>query len=695
MTTSSVHDPLVGHVLDGRYEIIGKVARGGMAMVYKATDRRLARTVAVKVLHEGLGDDPEFLKKFQREARAAAKLSHPNVVAIFDQGMDMNRPYIVMEYVHGQTLRQYLGSHGALPVARVLDLMTPVLAAIAAAHRAGLIHRDIKPENVLISTRGEVKVADFGLAKAISGDTVTTAAGLVIGTVSYIPPEVVTYGPADMRSDVYSAGIMMFELLTGRKPHTGDSPIQVAWAHCNKDVPAPSSIMKTNWHESRHAIPPYVDALVQAATQREPNRRLTHAGVFFDHLRLAQATYNKGIMNDPRVDAEMRRIGGSFAEPTEVMSGIDFPQQHGDGTWHAGPIGITPHTPISPVDLAGSSVPYYDDFDTTSSHRTPTEPSAWATETDSRHTARQPLTPAKAPTLRKERHPLRTVLLAVISLALLCGGGATVWYHAAGKYTDVPMLSGLTRDQAKAAADSHALTIEFLEEYSETVDSGTVIRSNPDAGSSIAKDGHVTAWVSKGAERYLMPTIVGVPVAKAIDAIQASHLSVGTQEKRYDDAAEGTVLQASQEPGVKLKPDTTIDLVISQGPKPIDIADFSGKPLTEVKAAVEAAGLSVNVTEENSDTVAAGTVMSQSPKNGQAKKGDTISFVVSKGPVLVAVPATRGLKTDEASKRLQSAGFQVVTKSTGNAAPFGIVSYSDPGDGKQAPKGSTVTLYIA
>ena len=245
VTMTTVGDPLVGRVLDGRYEITQRLARGGMATVYRAVDTRLTRTVAVKVMHVGLGDEAEFARKFDREARAAARLSHPNVVSVFDQGQDLEgpntRPYIVMEYVPGQTLRDVLNREAPMTPSRALEIMEPVLVALAVAHDAGLVHRDVKPENVLISDRGRIKVADFGLAKAVSSQTNTATQGLLIGTVSYLPPELVMAGRADSRSDVYSAGVVLFELLTGRKPHTGDTPIQIAYAHVHRDVPPPSS----------------------------------------------------------------------------------------------------------------------------------------------------------------------------------------------------------------------------------------------------------------------------------------------------------------------------------------------------------------------------------------------------------------------------------------------------------------------
>src|SRR5215218_255419 len=279
MPTTSIADPLVGHLLDGRYSLTSRLARGGMATVYQAIDTRLTRTVAIKIMHIGLGDDAEFARKFDREARAAARLSHPCVVSVFDQGRDDSstgggRPYIVME---------------------------SVLAALAAAHEAGLVHRDVKPENVLISDRGQLKVADFGLAKAVSSQTSTATQGLLIGTVSYLPPELVMSGRADARSDVYSAGVVLFELLTGRKPHTGDTPIQVAYAHVNSDVPAPSTL-RTAGH-----IPPYLDALVTRATSRNRDARPPNARVFLTQLRRVRAALSAGLADDPDLTRELTR----------------------------------------------------------------------------------------------------------------------------------------------------------------------------------------------------------------------------------------------------------------------------------------------------------------------------------------------------------------------------------------------------
>ncbi len=286
-------DPLTGRFLDGRYRIGPRIARGGMASVYEATDVRLDRTVAVKVMHPGLGDDDEFAARFVREARAAARLSHPNVVAVYDQGDEDGTVFLAMEMVQGHTLRDVIRKESPMSPPRAMAVLEPVLSALAAAHRAGLIHRDVKPENVLIADDGRVKVADFGLAKAVSADTQHTATGgVLIGTVSYLAPELVVDGRADARADVYAAGVVLYELLTGKKPHEGDSPIHVAYKHVHEDVPPPSA--------AAPGIPRYVDALVARATARDQTQRPADAAVMLHQLhRVSQALVGRGPPRTP------------------------------------------------------------------------------------------------------------------------------------------------------------------------------------------------------------------------------------------------------------------------------------------------------------------------------------------------------------------------------------------------------------
>src|SRR4051812_12551707 len=288
---------MIGRVLDGRYLDGHRVARGGMATVSEATDLRLDRLCALKVMHAGLGEDDDFAGRFVREARSAARLSHPNVVGVFDQGDDDGTLFLAMEHVPGHTLRDLIRSRAPMPPAKALSVLDPVLSALAAAHTVGMIHRDVKPENVLLAEDGRVKVADFGLARAVTAQTQHTTGGVLIGTVSYLSPELLIDGRADARSDVYAAGVVLYEMLTGRKPHEGDSAIQVAYKHVHEDVPAPS--------RRTPGIPPYVDALVARATARDPDRRPADARVLLHQVRRVRAALDHGVVDDPELTSDL------------------------------------------------------------------------------------------------------------------------------------------------------------------------------------------------------------------------------------------------------------------------------------------------------------------------------------------------------------------------------------------------------
>src|SRR3954469_16357520 len=322
-TVDRTADALIGRVLDGRYRVGPKIARGGMATVYEATDLRLDRTVAVKVMHEGLVDDEEFVSRFQREARAAAKLAHHNVVAVFDTGDDDGTLFLVMEYVPGLTLRDLIRKEAPMSPAKALAVIEPVLGALAAAHDAGILHRDVKPENVLMADDGRVKVADFGLARAINSETQHTATGgVLIGTVSYLSPELVVNGRADARADVYAAGVLMYEMPPGHKPHQADSPIQVAYKHVHQDIPAPSA--------STRGIPPYVDALVARATARDTALRPADARVLLHQVRRVRHALDHGVIDDPDLLSDLTPttpLGGGRTPTGELPEHIIEPQE--------------------------------------------------------------------------------------------------------------------------------------------------------------------------------------------------------------------------------------------------------------------------------------------------------------------------------------------------------------------------------
>lgn len=305
---TSVQDPLVGQMLDGRYLVEGRIAVGGMATVYRAMDTRLDRELALKVMHPRLAEDAVFVERFIREAKAVAKLAHPNVVGVFDQGADGTYVYLAMEYVAGCTLRDVLRERGALQVHAALDILEPVLAALGAAHRAGLVHRDMKPENVLIGDDGRVKVADFGLVRAIDTKT-SVSTGVVLGTVSYLAPEQIGHGTVDQRADVYACGVVLYEMLTGRKPYDGDTPMKVMYQHVNEDVPAPSAVMPT--------VPPLLDALVARACARLQQARPADAVELLAEARTARAA-----LSPEELDA---RPGGASAQAAPVPVPVPEP----------------------------------------------------------------------------------------------------------------------------------------------------------------------------------------------------------------------------------------------------------------------------------------------------------------------------------------------------------------------------------
>jgi serine/threonine-protein kinase len=662
-------DPLVGHLLDGRYEILRKLARGGMATVYLATDRRLTRTVAVKVMHDNLGSDQDFANRFDREARAAARLSHPNVVSVFDQGNDNGRPYMVMEYVEGSTLRNLIAREAPMEPQRALDLLIPVVSAVAAAHEAGIIHRDLKPENVLISVRGQIKVADFGLARAVTAHT-ATANGMLIGTVSYIAPELVTHGHSDTRCDVYALGVMMFEMLTGRKPHTGDTPIQVAYSHVHNEITLPSISAPAQWRDTRSAVPPYLDALVLAAAARQPADRPMDGKVLLDHLRQARDAIGHGVMNDPQLTSRMRET--TLDDANQVTEMVPAINAAGAQVQRTATLRFTPSTPISPNHPgAADGMAYYDDV---------------------QHSPSPAAIPLQRRQARKRRRGGISLLVLIVVAAVL---GLGSWYLLSGQFTNTPDFTNQTRTQAEQLATKNGLQLAWNEDFSETVPVGQVIRTDPGTGDRVRRGGTVTAFLSKGPERYPVPSLAGRSPEDATNALEAAHLKAGKQiEVFHETRPVGTVVSGSIDAGQPVKPGTVVDLNVSKGPAPVKIISFKDKPFVDAEAFYKNAGLIVQRAEDKYDgKIVAGNVISSNPKTGSSvPRNGTITFTVSKGPEMIAIPGVRGVNSETAKKQLTDLGFKVEVK---RVSPFGSTAWgTNPGEGQQAPKGSTITLYI-
>lgn len=671
-------DPMVGRLLDGRYLIGPRIARGGMAGVYEATDTRLDRTVAVKVMHAGLGDDDEFSRRFVREARAAARLNHPHVVAVHDQGDDDGTLFLVMEFVPGHTLRDVIRKEAPMAPLRALSLLEPVVSALAAAHRAGLIHRDVKPENVLLadvptsSSSVPVKVADFGLAKAVSGQTQHTATGgVLIGTVSYLAPELVVDGTSDARADVYAAGVVLYELLTGTKPHEGESPIQVAYSHVHNDVPSPSAAVP--------GITDYVDALVARATSRDPSQRPADAGVLLHHVHLVMQALRDGLESDPELTADL----APRPAPTDAYADENTTQ-----AFDAEALALLTEVPPAESGL-------HDDGAvdrTTALERHAIEPAAPPAPRPSR--APSKVTAVSTTARRRSR---RGPLVLLLALLLAAGVGVGAWWFGWARYTTTPSVLGLEEATAIATLkDAGLKPVVGDPAFSENVAAGLVISTDPTPGGKVLDSGTVTMVLSLGPERYDVPRLRGMTEDEAQDALAETNLAFGkSEEKWHETVPEGQVIRSTPKAGTTLKPEATVDLVISKGRRPIEVADWTGKSFERAEAALEKRGLVTTVTgQEYSDDVPEGGVISQSPASGTLYRGDTVSFVVSRGPELVEVPRTIAMGVDAATERLEALGFEVEVERSDNYIGVGFVYRSDPSAGTMAPKGSTITLYL-
>jgi serine/threonine-protein kinase len=623
-----------------------------MAAVYHAVDVRLERTVAVKVLHPDHAADPGSAERFVREARTIAQLSHPNVVAVFDQGTwpsEDGQAFMVMEYIHGQTLRELLNDHGKLSPAEALMVLEPMLQALAAAHRIGMVHRDIKPENVLIGDDGSVKVADFGLARVADSSGSTTTRGVLMGTVAYVPPELVANGRADPRSDVYSAGIVLYEMLTGEVPFRGDTALSVAWQHVNVDVPAPSRVQSS--------IPVPLDELTQHATRREPGARPMDAGALLAELHDARAD-----LALPLVPLPPRTLAlTGYPTTTVPQSRVLDPQPS-----------FPPRLALEAEAPARGSASV-------------TRPPDLQEETE----LEDEFTPPR-PHRRRSRRSL-VWLAVVLALAILLAGGG--WYLGVGQYTTSPPVLGKTRAQAASILQEAGLTTLYASAaFSETTPSGLVMNQDPDPRARIRRGGTVTLTVSRGPERYLVPGIAGLSRDAAEDSLTSTHLRPQVRESYNDTVASGIVVSVSPEPGSSVRRDTVILLVVSKGPPPVQLPNLQGKTSAEAQSTLKKLGLNATLTEEFDEKVEAGRVVSQRPGASTVLKGSGVALVVSKGPPIVEVPDLRGQDYLAAKAKLEKLGLEV---KYGFDIPGGdnSVLNQSPGPGTNVRKGDTVTLY--
>lgn len=636
-------DPLIGLLVDERYRVTRRLARGGMATVYVAQDERLDRPVALKVMHPHLADSAAFVERFRREARSAARIVHPGVVSVFDQGIVTGQGFLVMELIDGTNLRQLLRAQGAFTIPQALRYTTDTLEALRAAHRVGVIHRDIKPENILVPTDGPAKVTDFGLARAAS-EVSMSSTGNMLGTVAYIAPEIATTAEADARSDIYSVGIMLYEMLTGAVPWAGESPLQIASHHVSDNVPSPSATQP--W------IPREIDDLVAALTAREPANRPADASDAIDLVTRAAATIPSDLANR-RADVapeERQRALETSALNTEIM-----------------PAQFTRPLPAP----ASSSVALV-------------------------HTSGATQVAAAASPPKKSARAAAWIVLVVLLLVVAGVGGHWWWTeYGPGSYLTMPETTGRTLTEVQADLDALGLHTQVEEEFSDDVDTGSVTRSDPEGGSSVHKRAEVQLYVSKGVDMKTVPELTGKSQDEAQRSLTEVGLTVGAITDAYsEDVPQGQVISQSVAAGTSLAHDSAVDIVLSKGRQPLTVPTLSGLSASAAKSAIEDLGLVAAPTDAYSDTVAEGQVISQQTREGSTlHRGDSVAYTVSKGPEKVAIPDVVGLQREEARSRLESAGFTVKEEAVLGGF-FGTVRSSDPAAGTMTKKGSTVTITI-
>jgi len=676
-------DQLVGRTLDGRYLVESRIARGGMATVYLAVDTRLEREVALKVMHPHLADDDSFVARFVREARSAARLSHPNVVQVFDQGADGDLLYLAMEHLPGRTLRGALTERGVLTPREALTVTESVLDALSAAHRAGIVHRDVKPENVILTDEGRVKVADFGLARAFTGGGTTT--GALIGTVAYLSPELVSRGIADARSDVYAAGIMLFEMLTGRQPFVGDVPMQVAYQHVHEDVPPPSSLVP--------ALPQILDDLVLHAVARDPDLRPADAGEWLTEVRQVRRSLSPELLDArPALPRPVSAPSGAAPWATSAPSG-GSPTLHHRATEvvasgaRAGAAGQGPggYQPTQTLPELNGLRQLRD--------RGNREPGADGGGPDDR------VDFAELDELARRRRR-RGWWLAGIILLLAAALGTAAWWavKGPGSQAEVPRLIGLSVPEANTRLAAVQLNGDAQPpEYSETVPKDQIDRTDPDAGQSQVKGGSVKYWVSLGTAVRTVPQVVGKTLPDAKAALAKANLAIGdtTQTVQSDTVPKGSVVTSQPAPGATVKANDPVALVVSSGPPPVDVPNVVNQDQQAAVDALAALGLKADTgQQEFSDQVPEGAVISQDPPEGkQLGKGQTVQLVISKGPELVQVPNVISLQFNKARSQLAALGFQVSRTDLAGGF-FGTVRFQLPLPGQMVAKGSTVRLTV-
>ena len=633
---------LSGELIDGRYQLISQIAQGGMASIYLALDTRLDRKVAVKIMHPHLAQDEAFVNRFIREAKAAAALTHPNAVSVQDQGWNTNgvpAVFIVMELVEGHTLREYLDESGKFGVAQTLQYLTAILGALAAAHKLGIIHRDIKPENILISNDGRIKIADFGLAHgAPIGSTLTAESSVVLGSVSYLSPEQVQRGVSDSRSDVYSTGILAYELLVGEKPFSGDSPIQIAYMHVNNRVPRVS--------QHRSDIPKELDDLIYSATSTDPDERPRDAGVFLAAIQdIARSIDPKRNQLSLELDIPMQKISEKSSRSKKKTKPEPVRE-------------ITQEKPIREM-TAGTK----------------------------RRVSRR---------VRRNR-----IIAAMLAVALGIGGWYAL-VGPGSRIDVPSVVGASVEEASAVLAPLGLRSEVVENRFDEEIAAGKILESSPSGGDKIDAGGTVKLVISKGQERYIIPVLTGLTPEAALKLLTNQPLkSAGVVEEFNTTIPKGLVIATNPSNGQKVKRDTPVTILVSKGIEQVALTTYIDQSADQAQNELTEAGFNVESTFAYSEKVMPGNVISQTPSGVvSAPKGATITLVVSKGTKFVAVPNISSFETCRAAVTLKNLelkykvlGLKERLRCSGSKTNKKVTNVS-PKIGAKVLRGSVVTITV-
>ncbi len=650
----------MAHRLAGRYEVRSLIGRGGMAEVHLGFDTRLSRVVAIKMLRRDLALDSIFQARFRREAQSAASLNHPNIVAVYDTGEEIvsdatNRslaiPYIVMEYVEGHTVKELISDGTAVPINEAIEIVSGVLSALQYSHANHLVHRDIKPGNIMLTPEGKVKVMDFGIARALTDSQATmTQTNAVVGTAQYLSPEQARGETVDERSDLYSTGVVLFELLTGRPPFKGDSAVAVAYQHVEQIPPTPSSILSD--------IPDSLDRVVLKALAKNRDDRYRSAAEMLSDLQRVARGMDVGA---PPAD--------SWA--TEVLPSAGLV-----GARAAVPAATsTVSAPAARVSSTSTSLP------------------AVGSDGDAA---------SKAAAARKRR---TAIIMTLVVIALLLIGGS-VWALSRSAATpeavSVPNVVGLSQADAKSQIEAAGLEWELNPEKvaSDTVDKDAVASTDPAGGAQAEKGSTVRVTISSGPDSVTLPdNLVGMSPDEARQAVEALGLKweVNSSKVASDTVAEGKVAQTNPSPGSKVKAGQTITAYLSSGSDQVEVPDLVGMSQDQARSALKAVGLELgNVTTVDSDKDK-DRIVSQDPETGsKVKKGTTIAVSISTGKAAqVEIPTVVGISREDAEAQLKALGLTVTVEEVSGSQPSGQVTAVEPGEGSKVDKNSTVKLKVS